>query len=121
MQLLYTPGTVATRLSFPYLRTSQCSMFNPVPMNARHPRTVALAKATFAVLVWGASFIATKLVLREAPPVIVIWLRFGIGVIILGAFVLARKELAFPAPRELGYFSLLGFVGITFHQWLQVT
>ena len=90
-------------------------------MNTRHPRTVALAKATFAVLVWGASFIATKLVLRETSPVVVIWIRFGIGVLILGAFVLARKEFVFPAPRELGYFSLLGFLGITFHQWLQVT
>lgn len=90
-------------------------------MNTRHPRTAALVKATFAVLVWGASFIATKLVLRETSPVVVIWIRFGIGVLILGAFVLARREFAFPAPRELGYFSLLGFLGITFHQWLQVT
>ncbi len=90
-------------------------------MNARHPRTVALAKATFAVLVWGASFIATKLALRETSPVVIIWLRFGMGVLILGAFVIARKEFVLPAPRELGYFSLLGFLGITFHQWLQVT
>lgn len=96
-------------------------MFNPVPMNARHPRTVALAKATFAVLVWGASFIATKLALQETSPVVVIWIRFGIGILILGAFVIARRELAFPAPRELGYFALLGFLGITFHQWVQVT
>jgi len=73
------------------------------------------------VLVWGASFIATKLALQETTPVVVIWLRFGIGVLILGVFVIARREFAFPASRELGYFSLLGFLGITFHQWIQVT
>ncbi len=90
-------------------------------MTSQHLRSIALAKATFAVVVWGASFIATKLILREVSPVLVIWLRFGIGVLILGAFVVARKELALPAKRELGYFCLLGFLGITFHQWLQVT
>jgi len=90
-------------------------------MNPRHPRSVAITKATFAVLVWGASFIATKLALQETAPVVIICLRFGIGVLILGLFVIARREFAFPAPRELGYFSLLGFLGITFHQWIQVT
>ena len=80
-----------------------------------------LSGATFAVIVWGASFIATKLALRETTPVVVIWLRFGIGVIILGAFVAARREFALPARRELGYFAFLGFLGITFHQWVQVT
>ena len=78
-------------------------------------------KATFAVVVWGASFVATKLALREVSPVVVIWLRFGIGVIILGGFIVHRKELAFPPRRELGYFAFLGLLGITFHQWLQVS
>ncbi|MCX6132716.1 MAG: DMT family transporter [Ignavibacteriales bacterium] len=90
-------------------------------MNSASHRYSALLKAAFAVTVWGASFIATKLALREVSPVVVIWLRFGIGVVILGGFIVHRKELAFPPRRELGYFALLGFLGITFHQWLQVT
>jgi drug/metabolite transporter (DMT)-like permease len=90
-------------------------------MKSTSHRFSALLKVTFAVIVWGASFIATKLALREVSPVVVIWLRFGIGVIILGAFVLQRKELTLPPRREIGYFALLGFLGITFHQWLQVT
>jgi len=79
----------------------------------------AILKVTFAVVVWGASFIATKIALREVAPMTIIWIRFGIGVAILAAFAAARKELALPSFRELGYFSLLGFTGITFHQWLQ--
>ena len=82
---------------------------------------LAYAKVTFAVVVWGASFIATKLALREVSPVVVIWLRFGIGVLILGGFAAQRKEFALPAKKEIGYFALIGFLGITFHQWLQVT
>ena len=35
--------------------------------------------------------------------------------------MLARKEGALPLPRDLLYFAILGFIGITFHQWLQST
>jgi drug/metabolite transporter (DMT)-like permease len=79
------------------------------------------AKVTFSVVVWGASFIATKIALREISPVTVVWLRFGIGVLILGLANLGRKQLALPNRSDVGYFALLGFIGITFHQWLQST
>ena len=41
------------------------------------------------------------------------------GVIILGIAVVYRKQFAFPNKKEWTYFALLGFLGITFHQWLQ--
>jgi drug/metabolite transporter (DMT)-like permease len=75
----------------------------------------------FAVIVWGASFIATKLGVRDVTPITVVWLRFGMGVVILGIAVIVRKEFALPAKNEWGYFALLGFLGITWHQWLQST
>jgi len=77
------------------------------------------AEALFAVIVWGASFIATKVALEEISPVTIVWLRFLMGVIILGIAVLLRKQFALPDRKEWGYFALLGFLGITFHQWLQ--
>ena len=83
--------------------------------------TRAILEATFAVLVWGASFIATKLALREVAPATVVWLRFGMGVPILGLAVALRRQFAWPGRKELGYFALLGLLGITFHQWLQST
>ncbi len=87
------------------------------------PRSLLISyvKVTFAVVVWGASFIATKVALQEISPVTVIWLRFGIGVLILGLAVLWRGQLALPKRRDIPYFALLGFIGITFHQWLQST
>ena len=84
-------------------------------------KVAAYLKVTFAVIVWGASFIATKVALRDVQPVTVVWLRFAMGVIILGFAVMARKQLALPSRNDLAYFALLGFIGITFHQWLQST
>lgn len=82
-------------------------------------RLIALAKAAFAVLVWGASFIATKIALRDVQPVTIVWLRFGMGVAILGGVVSARRQMARVPARELADFALLGFLGVAFHQWLQ--
>jgi drug/metabolite transporter (DMT)-like permease len=78
-------------------------------------------EATFAVVVWGATFIVTKVALREISPASVVWLRFAIGVGVLGAAVLLRRQFALPSRNDLAYFALLGFIGITFHQWLQST
>ncbi len=76
-------------------------------------------EALFAVIVWGASFIATKIAVGQVTPISVVWLRFTMGVIVLGIAVAARKQFALPTKNEWGYFALLGFLGITFHQWLQ--
>jgi drug/metabolite transporter (DMT)-like permease len=81
----------------------------------------AYLKVTFAVLAWGASFIATKVSLQDVSPVTVVWLRFAMGIPILGAAVIVRRQFAVPKSKELVYFALLGFIGITFHQWLQST
>jgi drug/metabolite transporter (DMT)-like permease len=81
----------------------------------------AVLKALFAVTVWGASFVATKVALQYISPSTVVWLRFAMGVMILGAAVLLDRQFAFPQGRDWGYFAVLGFLGITFHQWLQST
>ncbi len=105
-------------------------------------QTRAYLLALFAVTAWGASFIATKIALgtpiqslsgygsqvsatkialREIAPLSVVWLRFTIGLMILGGAVWMRHQFALPSWRQLLYFALLGFLGITFHQWLQST
>ncbi|MFZ2096160.1 MAG: DMT family transporter [Anaerolineales bacterium] len=82
---------------------------------------VACIEVTFAVIAWGASFIATKLALRDLSPVTVVWLRFAIGVLILGIATRMRNQFSLPKKQDWLYLSLLGFLGITFHQWLQST
>jgi len=76
-------------------------------------------EALFAVIVWGASFVASKVALQELSPTSLVWLRFLMGVIVLGIAVVLRKQFTLPEKREWGYFALLGVLGITFHQWLQ--
>ena len=82
-------------------------------------KTIPYLEALFAVIVWGASFIATKVALKDISPITVVWLRFSMGVLILGATVAARGQFSLPNKNEWAYFALLGFLGITFHQWLQ--
>ena|SRR5215211_1841770 len=81
----------------------------------------AILKALFAVTVWGASFVATKISLQYVAPSPLVWLRFTMGVVILGLAVILNKQFSLPKGRDWGYFAILGFLGITFHQWLQST
>jgi drug/metabolite transporter (DMT)-like permease len=82
-------------------------------------KLIPILEAIFAVVVWGGTFIATKIALKEVSPATIVWLRFAMGVVILGATVILRKQFAFPEKGEWAYFALLGFIGVTFHQWLQ--
>jgi drug/metabolite transporter (DMT)-like permease len=81
----------------------------------------AISKAVVAVTIWGASFVATKIALQYAFPTTVVWLRFAMGVGVLGLAVGLNRQFSLPERKDWGYFALLGFLGITFHQWLQST
>lgn len=76
-------------------------------------------EALFAVIVWGASFIATKIAVGQISPISVVFIRFAMGIPLILLTVILRKQFAFPNGREWLYFALLGFLGISFHQWLQ--
>jgi hypothetical protein len=54
----------------------------------------AILEAARAVVVWSAAFIALKIALREVQLLTVIWLRFGMGGIVLGIAVALRKQVA---------------------------
>jgi drug/metabolite transporter (DMT)-like permease len=82
-------------------------------------KLLAILKATLAVFVWGVSFVATKIALSYVSPVTVVWLRFSTGIFILAVAVLLRRQFRWIKPKDAVYLALLGFIGITFHQWLQ--
>ena len=81
----------------------------------------AQLKLVAAIALWGGSFIATKLAVGEVSPVVVVWSRFLIGLIILGWFAWRHGELAIPTWKDGLEFAFLGFMGITLHQWLQTS
>ena len=82
-------------------------------------KLIPYIEVLLAVIAWGASFIATKIALLDISPISIVWLRFTMGVVILGLVVAFRRQFALPNKSEWGYFAILGFLGITFHQWLQ--
>ena len=53
-----------------------------------------ILEAALVVVIWGAAFIVLKIALREVQPLTVIWMRFGMGVIVLGIADALRKQLA---------------------------
>lgn len=77
-------------------------------------------KPLFAVLVWGASFVATKIALAEANPQEIVFTRLILGILFL-AFVVLLKDRNFTVPmRVLRSIMLLALIAC-FHLWIQVT
>ncbi len=83
--------------------------------------TLAVVEASLAITLWGISFIAMKLVLRELSPVTIICLRYGVGALLLGGLAWRQGLLAGLTWRDARRFALLGAVGITLQQLLQVS
>lgn len=90
-------------------------------MAVNRSNIIPILEATFAVIVWGGSFVATKVALAYLSPTTVVWLRFAMGFAILGVAVWMRRQFSLPPAKELLYLAGLGFLGISFHQWLQST
>jgi drug/metabolite transporter (DMT)-like permease len=80
------------------------------------------SRAFVAVLLWGASFVATKIALGEASPLTVIVLRFGIGVAVIALmfasafnwapFTAASKRMIgrYPPAVLIGYTMAIGWL-----------
>ena len=78
-------------------------------------------KVLLTVSFWGASFVATKVALRDVMPIVVITLRFAVGVVILFAALYRRRQRILIASGDWPILLVLGFNGIWLHQLLQST
>jgi drug/metabolite transporter (DMT)-like permease len=81
----------------------------------------SIIEAVFAVVTWGGTFVATKIALQDIQPATVVFLRFAMGVAILAAGVQIRGQWQKLDKRDTLSLIGLGFLGISFHQWLQST
>lgn len=88
---------------------------------ADRAKLVGLGSALLSVLFWGGSFVATKVALFDISPATIVWLRFGLGLIVMSILSLGSFRRAGFSRRDLLLFLLLGVIGITLHQLLQVT
>ncbi len=72
-----------------------------------------------AVVLWGISFVATKIALRELSPPTLIFMRFGLGVGLLVLLLRFRGRSPWPPKQAWPTLALMGFIGIFVHQLLQ--
>lgn len=68
-----------------------------------------------AVLIWSASFVATKVAFRAFPPFTLGALRFIFAALLLGLFLRLRRGFVRPARHHLGWLLLSGILGITIY------
>ncbi len=77
-------------------------------------------KPLLTVSLWGASFIATKIVLDELNPVDLIFMRLFFGVLFLLALAIFYKLDLSLNKKHHGKIFILALVAV-FHLWIQVT
>jgi drug/metabolite transporter (DMT)-like permease len=82
---------------------------------------LAVLETILAIAFWGLSFVMIKVALREISPVTLIVLRFMIGSMILGVVSLFRGDIAHLRRTDLPSMALLGLVGVSLQQMLQVS
>jgi drug/metabolite transporter (DMT)-like permease len=85
------------------------------------PRWRIYLGLSLAIIFWGASFIASKIALRAMVPASITVLRFGIGLSLITLILLFQGKGKLVKVKEIPMLVLLGFLGVAFHQWLQVT
>ncbi len=90
------------------------------PTKQSKPPILAYFAAITAIILWGISFITIKIALVEVSPVTLIILRFSLGALIVGAAATLRKEWGFLSWRDLPGLAVVGLVGITLQQFLQI-
>jgi drug/metabolite transporter (DMT)-like permease len=73
--------------------------------------------AVVTILVWGTTFISTKLLLKSILPIEILFLRFVIGFIVL-LFVFPHRLIIKERKQEL-YFAAAGLSGITLYYLLE--
>jgi len=83
------------------------------------PGLIIRLKASLAILFWGASFIATKIALRDAHPATIILLRFALGAAVLWLAIWRWRMFQRIGRRDWLYLAILGFIAVPLHQAIQ--
>jgi drug/metabolite transporter (DMT)-like permease len=76
-------------------------------------RVLALLLGAAVVVIWGVSFAATRVAVREVPPMTLAFLRFALAVVVLWPLVKRRWRLHRLRPGDRWAGSFLGLTGVT--------
>jgi drug/metabolite transporter (DMT)-like permease len=94
-------------------------MLRPFSILTNHQ--LALLETAFAITLWALSFIFIKIALFEVSVISVITVRFGIGALILSLVYFHRTNIPKLDLNLLQRMVILGIVGLTLQQLLQVS
>lgn len=77
-------------------------------------------KPLTAVIIWGASFIATKFLLNELEPLVIVLIRQILAVLLLSAIALKQKKNFAINLHDHTYIFILAIIA-AIHLWIQLT
>lgn len=80
-----------------------------------HKKNFYYAATTIAVILWSASFIATKIAYDVFAPQMVGFIRFFVSAILLGAVRIITHERVKPTGKDIRIIALSGLLGITLY------
>jgi drug/metabolite transporter (DMT)-like permease len=78
-----------------------------------HSRAKGHASALFTILIWGTTFISTKLLLGAFAPVEILFYRLGLGLLVL--FLAYPRRLRGTSKKQEALFAAAGFCGVTLY------
>jgi drug/metabolite transporter (DMT)-like permease len=73
--------------------------------------------ALLTIIVWGTTFISTKLLLEDFKPVEILFFRFSLG--LLALFIAYPRRLKGTSARQEAFFAAAGLCGVTLYYLLE--
>lgn len=92
-------------------------MTSQLPYRAKNDKAVGHLAALFTILVWGTTFVSTKILLVDFSPIEILFIRFAMGLVAL--FLIAPKLLRWMGWRHECLFLLAGLFGVTLYYLLE--
>lgn len=92
-------------------------MTSQLPYRAKNDKAVGHLAALFTILVWGTTFVSTKILLVDFSPIEILFIRFAMGLVAL--FLIAPKLLRWMGWRYERLFLLAGLFGVTLYYLLE--
>lgn len=84
---------------------------------AKNSETLGHLTALFTIIIWGTTFISTKILLNDFSPIEILFFRFIVGFMIL--FLLSPKKIKLENPKQELYFAAAGLCGVTLYFLLE--
>jgi len=82
----------------------------------RPAKLLAIGSLVLVMLIWGSTFVVTKSVVAEVPPLLFALLRFTVASVLLMIAAHATGALAaMPRPLPFGVLALMGLTGVTIY------